>query len=122
MGCIGSSHARNEGGVKKKKIRKPKPWAHTEPITRAQLTNMREEFWDTSPHYGGQREIWEALRAAAEADLKLAQTIVDSAGVIVQNRDLTLCWDERGARYELPRYVLRASPTLVSLFQFLIYV
>lgn len=74
---------------------KPKPWAHTEPITRAQLTNMREEFWDTSPHYGGQREIWEALRAAAEADLKLAQTIVDSAGVIVQNRDLTLCWDER---------------------------
>lgn len=41
--------------VKRMKIRKPKPWAHTEPITRAQLMNMREEFWDTSPHYGGQR-------------------------------------------------------------------
>ncbi|XP_010441674.1 PREDICTED: ubiquitin domain-containing protein 1-like [Camelina sativa] len=113
MGCIGSSQANNEGGVKRKKLRKPKPWAHTEPITRAQLTNMREEFWDTSPHYGGQREIWDALRAAAEADLKLAQTIVDSAGVIVQNSDLSLCGDERGARYELPRYVLSEPTNLI---------
>lgn len=41
-------------------------------------------------------EIWDALRAAAEADLSLAQAIVDSAGVIVQNADLTVCYDERG--------------------------
>lgn len=41
-------------------------------------------------------EIWDALRAAAEADLNLAQAIVDSAGVIVQNADLTICYDERG--------------------------
>jgi len=52
-------------------------------------------IWKLSEIYW-KPEIWEALRAAAEADLKLAQTIVDSAGVIVQNRDLTLCWDERG--------------------------
>ncbi|KAJ4878136.1 Ubiquitin domain-containing protein [Raphanus sativus] len=113
MGCIGSSQARNEDGARRKKIKKPKPWAHTEPITRAQLTNMREEFWDTSPHYGGQREIWDALRAAAEAELILAQTIIDSAGIIVQNCDLTLCWDERGARYELPRYVLSEPTNLI---------
>ncbi|WZZ13942.1 hypothetical protein YC2023_107031 [Brassica napus] len=110
MGCIGSSHARNEGGARREKIKKPKPWAHTEPITRAQLMNMREEFWDTSPHYG---EIWDALRAAAEAELTLAQTIIDSAGVIVQGRDLTLCWDERGAKYELPRYVLSEPTNLI---------
>lgn len=42
-------------------------------------------------------EIWEALRAATEADLTLAQAIVDSAGVIVQSADLTICYDERGA-------------------------
>lgn len=42
-------------------------------------------------------EIWDALRAAAEADLSLAQAIVDSAGVIVQSADLTICYDERGA-------------------------
>lgn len=41
-------------------------------------------------------EIWDALRAAAEADLTLAQAIVDGAGVIVQNPDLTVCYDERG--------------------------
>ena len=38
-----------------KKLRKPKPWKHTEPITRAQLKQMRDEFWDTAPHYGGKR-------------------------------------------------------------------
>lgn len=41
-------------------------------------------------------EIWDALRAAAEADLTLGQAIVDSAGVIVQSADLTICYDERG--------------------------
>ena len=41
-------------------------------------------------------EIWDALRAAAETDLALAQTIVDSAGIIVSNSDMTLCYDERG--------------------------
>lgn len=41
-------------------------------------------------------EIWDALKAAAEADLNMAQAIVDSAGIIVQNTDLTLCYDERG--------------------------
>ncbi|KAI6705472.1 hypothetical protein NL676_008434 [Syzygium grande] len=41
--------------------------------------------------------MWDALHAAAEADLTLAQAIVDSAGVIVQRADLTVCYDERGA-------------------------
>jgi hypothetical protein len=41
-------------------------------------------------------EIWDALQAAADADLELAQTIVDSAGIIVSNSDMTVCYDERG--------------------------
>lgn len=41
-------------------------------------------------------EIWDALHAAAEADITMAQAIVDSAGVIVQSADLTICYDERG--------------------------
>ncbi|XP_021287840.1 ubiquitin domain-containing protein 1-like isoform X1 [Herrania umbratica] len=94
MGCAGSTPAKGDGNVKK--IRKPKPWKHPQPITKSQLVQMREEFWDTAPHYGGRKEIWDALRAAAEADLTLAQAIVDSAGVIVQNADLTICYDERG--------------------------
>ncbi|KAI9083464.1 hypothetical protein K1719_034406 [Acacia pycnantha] len=109
MGCVSSSQAKAEGGAVKK-IRKPKPWKHPQPITRTQLIQLREEFWDTSPHYGGRKEIWDALRAAAEADITLAQAIVESAGVIVQSSDLTVCYDERGAKYELPKYVL-SEPT-----------
>jgi len=38
-----------------KKLKKPKPWKHTQAITPAQLRQMRDEFWDTAPHYGGQK-------------------------------------------------------------------
>lgn len=51
-------------------------------------------------------EIWDALRAAAEADLDLAQAIVDSAGIIIPNADMTLCYDERGKYRLLPRYLI----------------
>lgn len=44
----------------------------------------------------GCAEIWDALRAAAEAEISLAQLIVDSAGIIVQSEDLSTCYDERG--------------------------
>ncbi|KAI9385742.1 hypothetical protein POPTR_011G107700v4 [Populus trichocarpa] len=132
MGCAGSSQAKSDGNVKK--IRKPKPWKHPQPITKSQLMQMRDEFWDTAPHYGGRKEIWDALRAAADAELSLAQAIVDSAGVIVQNADLTICYDERGctdsfhfcnsfvivlapfaksAKYELPKYVLSEPTNLI---------
>ncbi|KAK4398296.1 Ubiquitin domain-containing protein 2 [Sesamum angolense] len=111
MGCAGSSQTKAEGTAKK--IRKPKAWKHPQPITKSQLIQLREEFWDTAPHYGGTKEIWDALRAAAEADLTLAQAIVDSAGIIVQNPDLTVCFDERGARYELPKYVLSEPKNLI---------
>ncbi|XP_065000359.1 uncharacterized protein LOC135581446 isoform X2 [Musa acuminata AAA Group] len=111
MGCAGSTPAKGDENTKK--LQKPKPWKHTQQITRAQLKQMRDEFWDTAPHYGGQKEIWDALRAAAEADLDLAQAIVDSAGIIIPNVDMTLCYDERGAKYELPKYVLSEPTNLI---------
>ncbi|KAL5732162.1 hypothetical protein ACHQM5_004812 [Ranunculus cassubicifolius] len=112
MGCAGSSQAKGE--EKAKKIRKPKPWEHSQPITRAQLNKMREEFWDTAPHYGGTKEIWDALRVAAEAEIAFAQAIVESAGVIVSSADLSTCYDERGAKYELPKYVLSEPTNLLK--------
>ncbi|XP_050215987.1 uncharacterized protein LOC126667066 isoform X1 [Mercurialis annua] len=110
MGCAGSKG--DKGPLKK--IRKPKPWKHPQPITKSQLVQLRDEFWDTAPHYGGTKaEIWDALRAAGEAELSLAQAIVESAGVIAQNADLTVCYDERGAKYELPKYVLSEPTNLI---------
>ncbi|XP_065017114.1 uncharacterized protein LOC135643718 [Musa acuminata AAA Group] len=111
MGCAGSTPTKGEENTKK--LRKPKPWKHNEPITRTHLKQMCDEFWDTAPHYGGQKEIWDALRAAAEADINLAQAIVDSAGIIISNADMTLCYDERGAKYELPKYVLSEPTNLI---------
>ncbi|KAL6599342.1 hypothetical protein ACP70R_006548 [Stipagrostis hirtigluma subsp. patula] len=115
MGCAGSTPATKDtaGPDSTKKVRKPKPWKHPQPITVAQLRQMREEFWDTAPHYGGQKEIWDALRVAAESEIALAQAIVESAGIIVSNVDLTLCYDERGAKYELPKYVLSEPTNLI---------
>ncbi|KAL5721740.1 hypothetical protein ACHQM5_005345 [Ranunculus cassubicifolius] len=111
MGCVESTPTNGQDNTKK--IRKPKPWKHPQPLTRAQLNQLREEFWDTAPHYGGQKEIWDALRAAAEAELSVGQTIVESAGVIVSSADLTTCYDERGAKYELPKYVLSEPTNLI---------
>ncbi|KAG0465482.1 hypothetical protein HPP92_019646 [Vanilla planifolia] len=111
MGCIGSSQSKGEVNIKK--VQKPKPWKHPQSITMSELRRMREEFWDTAPHYGGQKEIWDALKAASESDISLTQAIVDSAGIIVANADMTICYDERGARYELPKYVLSEPTNLI---------
>lgn len=81
-------------------------WRSEELLTRSQLQRMRDEFWETEPHYGGDRVIWDALKAACEADLDTARTILDSAGVIVAAADMSICYDERGRKYELPRFVL----------------
>ncbi|CAO1945084.1 unnamed protein product [Urochloa humidicola] len=70
MGCAGSTAKTEDNG---KKLKKPKPWKHTQAITPAQLRQMRDEFWDTAPHYGGQK----------------------------------------GAKYELPKYVLSEPANLI---------
>ncbi|XP_010537717.1 PREDICTED: ubiquitin domain-containing protein 1 [Tarenaya hassleriana] len=112
MGCAGSRPKTD--GQRERSLRRPKSWKHPSPISKAELVQMREEFWDTAPHYGGKKEIWDALRAAAEADACLAQAIVESAGVIVHNTDLSICYDQKGAKYELPKYVLSEPSNLIG--------
>lgn len=50
-------HTSNIMAGSAKKIRKPKPWKLPQVITKSQLMQMREEFWDTAPHYGGRTGI-----------------------------------------------------------------
>lgn len=88
-------------------------WRSEEPLTRAQLTRMRDEFWDTEPAYGGDRNIWDALKAACDADLETARAILQGAGVIVAAADMSICYDERGSKYELPRFVISDPSNLV---------
>jgi len=82
-------------------------------MTRRELQAKRDEFWDTAPHYGGNKVIWDALKAACEADLQTAALIVETAGIIVSVPDMSTCFDERGSKYELPRYVLSDPQNLV---------
>jgi hypothetical protein len=42
--------------------------------------------------------IWDALKAACEADMDTAKLIIESAGIIVASKDMTICYDERGVR------------------------
>ncbi len=121
---------------------KPPRWRSDDPLTDDELRRQRDEFWDTEPHYGGDRGqltpqtpsptpstpsrshspppvfsnctvIWEALRAACEADLPTAKLIIESAGIIVAAEDMTVCYDERGSKYELPKYVLSDPVNLI---------
>ena len=66
-------------------LHQPIQWTSDTPLTEGQLRGKRDTFWDTAPLYEGRREVWDALRAAAEAaegeDYDLAQAIVTGAGV-----------------------------------------
>ncbi|KAK3270938.1 hypothetical protein CYMTET_20690 [Cymbomonas tetramitiformis] len=111
MGCFSSKELGEGGENNPKKIQKPASFKYDPPLTRSQLKSMRDEFWDTSPYYGGKREIWDVLKAAIESpDKEMSQLLLESAGVIIDVPDLTVCYDELGAKYELPKWVL-ADPS-----------
>lgn len=94
---------------------KPPAWASEAPITRGQLLSKRDDFWDTSPSYGGKPEIWQALRAAAETeDVATAQAIMDAVNVTLPAGNLTLVYDELGNKYEIPPYCLSEPSNLVD--------
>ena len=42
--------------------------------------------------------IWDALKAACDADLPTAKVILESAGVVVASDNMTVCYDERGVQ------------------------
>ena len=47
MGCISSK-------LEERKTFRPR-WKSEEPVTVSSLQKLRDEFWDTAPHYGGER-------------------------------------------------------------------
>ncbi|KAG2485045.1 hypothetical protein HYH03_016144 [Edaphochlamys debaryana] len=114
-GASGGSPAFDPVGREKptKQWSKPK-WKSQEHMTSSEIKKKREEFWDTQPHYGGDRVIWDALKAAIEAEHETSKLIIESAGIIVAVPDMTVCYDERGAKYELPKYVLSDPVNLVK--------
>lgn len=96
-----------------KKLIRPK-WKSDKPMTKSQLDELRTIFWDTEPYYGGNKLIWDALRAASQKPLSEAVIIIESAGVIVAAEDMTVCYDVRGSRYEFPLYIWCDPANLIS--------
>lgn len=84
-------------------------------MTVAELDKKRSEYWETAPSYGGRKEMWDAIRAAAtQSDVAMQEAIVASAGLFLPNGDLTLVYDERGFRYEIPLFCLSPPSNITS--------
>eukprot|EP01136_Pigoraptor_vietnamica_P020222 Opistho-1_new@68793 len=95
-----------------------RPWKSDVPLTRKELARKRAEFWDTSPAFGGRKEIWDALKAAVETeDRALAQAILDGANVTLPTGHLTDAYDELGAKYTIPLYCLCDPTNVIESFE-----
>mmetsp|Transcript_11591 Transcript_11591/g.31224 ORF Transcript_11591/g.31224 Transcript_11591/m.31224 type:complete len:148 (-) Transcript_11591:89-532(-) len=122
MGCVLGSEKGAERGRRGERgervawdghVREAAAWSVEPAITTEQLERLRREFWET--RIEGREEMWQALRAAAEADSdELRDEFVKAAGIRPASRTATLlsCYDERGALYEVPIYCLRAPENL----------
>lgn len=90
------------------------PWTSEIPLTEGQLRSKRDEFWETAPAFEGKKEIWDALRAAAETDDHTwAQAIVDGANITLPTGSLQDAYDELGNRYVLPVYCISKPTNLI---------
>lgn len=106
-------------GAKNQPVKSELPiWCAERSITTDQLSRKRAEFWDTSPAFEGRKEIWDALKAAAEAleegERDLAQAILDGASITLPTGNLSDCYDELGCRYVLPPYVLSRPVNIIT--------
>ncbi|CAH8572741.1 unnamed protein product [Schistosoma margrebowiei] len=92
-------------------------WRSTFPISLSQLQRKRDEFWDTAPAAEGRVEIWNALKVVADffqkQDYDMAQAILDGACITLPSGTLYDCYDELGAHYQLPLYVLSQPSNLI---------
>ena len=88
-------------------------WKSDIPLTDGQLKSKRDEFWDTAPAFEGKVEIWNALKAAAEAaeadDFDLAQAILDGAGISLPNGSLV-----RNLKVILPFFIVFKKTTTIA--------
>mmetsp|Transcript_31339 Transcript_31339/g.99979 ORF Transcript_31339/g.99979 Transcript_31339/m.99979 type:complete len:148 (+) Transcript_31339:496-939(+) len=124
MGCASSvpeednGEAQFEGGDVTHTFSPPKAWKHEKIIGPTKLAKLRDDFWECQPHYGGKKEIWEALKASCECmltgDMTMARTIVEASGIRVVRPDFTCVYDSLGNKYDLPKYLMSKPSNLVS--------
>jgi len=112
-GGRGSSRAPYNAVPTVKEVTRPR-WKAEKPMTQEELERRRAEFFDTEPHFGGNRVIWDTIKAASETDLENGVLMFEAAGVIVANETMTLLYDETGVLYSIPDYVYSAPTNLIE--------
>eukprot|EP00968_Pinguiococcus_pyrenoidosus_P007989 scaffold556_cov221-Pinguiococcus_pyrenoidosus.AAC.19 len=85
-------------------------------VSRAELKRRREEFWHT--RVSGNPQAWSVLKMAAEAmlngEVDTANAIVDAGGIITPNGTLSICYDDLGGSYEVPRFAYSDPANLLE--------
>ena len=77
-------------------------------LTKAEIEGKIKEFWET--RIDGNPRMWEKLKEACmEPDVKKAEAIVRGCGLRMHDGMISLCYDERGHRFELPPFVLNPA-------------
>eukprot|EP01060_Flectonema_neradi_P019833 TRINITY_DN27350_c0_g1_i1.p1 TRINITY_DN27350_c0_g1~~TRINITY_DN27350_c0_g1_i1.p1 ORF type:complete len:144 (+),score=15.99 TRINITY_DN27350_c0_g1_i1:49-480(+) len=108
----GSSTQSNTNGLPQYK-----KWNSPTPIDEAELNRQRDMFWDTQPAYGGQPEVWDALKSVLPidqlSDAELARCILEAAEIRFARNSWTEVYDSQGYKYELPAYVISNPQNIV---------
>lgn len=98
-----------------KPLSREERWTSSPPVGRTEIDRKRQEFWDTAPAYEGSREIWDALKAACEAeDTGMAQAILSASEIKLPNGSLTNCFDTTGSKYNVPRFCISYPDNMVA--------
>lgn len=99
---VGHDYQELEGQVTGEGVKKTVAWKAT--LTEDQLRAKREEFWRSRTT--GRRQVWLALREAAETDAQTASMLLQAAEIFTEKESMTICIDTNGIRYELPPFVI----------------
>lgn len=58
--CCRPEQEEDDCSVRPRNFKFPR-WRSDDPIAEEELTRMRDEFWDTEPHYGGDRGMYRGV-------------------------------------------------------------
>lgn len=99
---VGRNYQEIEGQYIGEGIKKTPAWKAT--ITEDELKARREEFWRSRT--SGRRQVWLALREAAETDAETALLLLQVAEISPEKDSMMVCLDNTGVRFELPAFVI----------------
>ena len=90
-----------------------KAWSSPVPVTASDLLKQRRQFWETAPTYGGNPQIWEALKMACEGDDdEVAMALLLSLKVVIPRPGEA--YDSTGFRYEIPAFCVSMPENVVN--------